>query len=278
MAQTIRDSLWIWGQEAGCLHRYSNNAWRLPGTSRMTPAEGAYYMGVPNIMVVRFANQPAPPFRQHALPLRPLKRIVWSIVGDASSTDNNRQPDLRDVIALGEDFPNLTGAIMDDFFRNNPEAPGRYTPDQIEGFRSRLHAARRPLDLYVVLYTHDLELPLQPYLDAVDVITFWTWHAKNLSALEDNFSRLERIAPGKRKMLGLYMWDFGEGAPMPADAMEHQCLMGLEWLRTGRVEGLIFLATCIADLDLEAVEYARRFIAQVGEEPLVRPAPAGGAR
>src|SRR5450759_2829000 len=48
MTGTIGDALWIWGQEAGCFHRYANNAWRLPGMSRMTPAEGAYYMGIPN--------------------------------------------------------------------------------------------------------------------------------------------------------------------------------------------------------------------------------------
>jgi len=273
LAETTRDAFWIWGHEAGWLHRHGNNAWRLPGLSRMTPAEGAYYLGVPNIMVVRVGNQPAPPFRQYALPLRPLKRIVWSIVGDSSSGENDRQPDLMEVIALSEDFPNLTGAIMDDFFRKDPSAPGRYTPEQTEGFRQQLHAARHPLDLYVVLYTHDLGFPVQAHLDSVDAITFWTWNAEELNALESNFCRLEEIAPEKRKLLGLYMWDFGACAPMPADAMEHQCRLGLHWLRAGRVDGLIFLANGVADLELEAVEYVRRFIAEVGDEPLMRQAP-----
>lgn len=265
---TIRDALWIWGQEAGCFHRNRNNCWNLPGMSRMTPAEGAFYMGVPNIMMVRFANQPMPPFRPHSIPLRPLKRIVWSIIGDSASTDNDRQPDLQEVITLAEDFPNLTGAIMDDFFRNDPAAPARFTAEQVEGFRRQLHSAGRPLDLYVVVYSRNLALPIRKYLDSVDVITFWTWQAKELEALESNFRRLEELSPQKRKVLGLYMWDFGAGAPMPLAAMEYQCRLGLEWLRKGRAEGLIFLASCIADLELDAVEYARRLIAQVGDEPL----------
>jgi hypothetical protein len=267
---TIRDAIWIWGQEAGCFHRHRDNCWNLPGMSRMTPAEGAFYMGIPNIMIVRFANQPMPPFRPYAIPLRPLKRIVWSIIGDSSSQDNDRQPDVQEVIALAEDFPNVTGGIMDDFFRNDPAAPGRFTAEQVEGFRRRLHSARRPLDLYVVAYSRSLALPIQKHLDAVDVITFWTWQARELEALESNFRRLEELSPQKRKVLGLYMWDFGACAPMPMAAMEHQCRLGLEWLRTGRVEGLIFLASCIADLELDAVEYARRLIAQVGDEPLAR--------
>ena len=34
--------------------------------------------------------------------------------------------------------------------------------------------------------------------------------------------------------------------------------------------------SCLADLEIEAVEYARRLIAQVGDEPL--PSPAGRRR
>ena len=262
-ARTIRNALWLWGHQAGSYNR--DGAFGLPGKSRMTPVEGACYLGVPNVMFVRFGNQPEPPFRQHALPMRRLNRIVWSIVGDASSKANDQQPDLKEVIALGGEFPNLSGALMDDFFSGDR---GRYTPGQISGFRRQLHAAKRPLDLYVVLYTHDLDKPVKAHLDAVDAVTFWTWKAKDLGALESNFRRLEELAPDTRKLLGVYMWDFGGQAPMPLDAMEHQCRLGLEWLRAGRVEGLVFLTNCIMDLDLEAVEYARRLIDRVGDEPL----------
>ena len=44
---------------------------------------------------------------------------------------------------------------------------------------------------------------------------------------------------------------------MPREAMEKQCATGLRWLRGGRIEGTIFLASCICDLGLETVEWAR---------------------
>ncbi len=268
MSGTIRDKLWIWGQEAGCFHRNAGNCWKLPGASRMTPTEGAHYMGIPNVMVVRFQNQPAPPFRQYALPMRSLDRVVWSIIGDAGSVDNDRQPDLDAVLDLAGAFPNVTGAIMDDFFRDRPGGPGRYSPGQVDAFRRRLHGGPRALDLYVVVYAHDLHLPIKQHLQAVDAVTFWTWKAEDLQNLEANLERLEALIPGKRTLLGIYMWDFGASAPMPRAAMEHQCRLGLDWLRAGRVEGLVFLASCIADLELEAVEYARGLIGKVGDEPL----------
>ena len=226
-------------------------------------------MGIPNIMIVRMQNQPYPPFRQHALPLKPLKRVVWSIIGDSGSKDNDKKPDLDPVINMSSDFPNLTGAIMDDFFHDNPDNPGRFTADQVAEFKQRLqHEAARPLDLYVVVYSKDLTLPIKNHLSHVDAVTFWTWHSRDLNLLESNFRKLEEELPSKRKLLGLYMWDFGASAPMPMDAMKYQCRLGLEWLKTRRIEGLIFLSNCIADLDLEAVEYARNLIAIEGEKEI----------
>jgi len=48
---------------------------------------------------------------------------------------------------------------------------------------------------------------------------------------------------------------------MPLDAMARQCELGLRWLHEGRIEGMIFLASCICDLKLETVEWARNWIA-----------------
>ena len=56
------------------------------------------------------------------------------------------------------------------------------------------------------------------------------------------------------------MWDYGAKQPMSLRAMEQQCSLGLRWLQEGRIEGMIFLAACICDLNLEAVEWTRRWI------------------
>jgi hypothetical protein len=211
-------------------------------------------------------GKPEPPFDDCAQEMRPLKRVVWSIIGDAGSTRNDTSPDLDAVIELSERFPNITGAIMDDFF-HPPDETGsisRCTVEQLAEFRDRLHGAPRLLDLWAVLYTHDLGLPVKDYLDYCDVVTFWTWHARDLGLLEDSFARMEKVVPRRRKVLGCYMWDYGDHAEMPVELMKHQCGLGLKWLQQGRIEGMIFLASCICDLGLEAVEWTRKWIAEVG--------------
>jgi hypothetical protein len=59
------------------------------------------------------------------------------------------------------------------------------------------------------------------------------------------------------------MWDYGNKKPMPLDLMKHQCEIGLRWLEEGRIEGMVFLASCICDLDLEAVEWTRGWIEEI---------------
>ena len=100
------------------------------------------------------------------------------------------------------------------------------------------------------------------------MISLWTWEAKDLERLEENFLRFKTLAPNKRTLLGCYMWDFGTGKPMPIAAMKKQCEFGLRQLQAGQVEGLIFLASNICDLDLETVEWTRRWIVEVGDQSL----------
>ena len=260
---TIRDRLWIWGHEAGA----QNDGWNLPASSRITPTEAAHYLGVPNALMVNYRGKPEPPFDQHALAMSSLERTVWSIVGDSSSKRNDEKTDLDEVIALAAGYPNVVGAIMDDFF-DSEEKVGRYSAEDLRGFQSALHNAARPLDLWVVMYSHQLEMPFERHMEFCDVITFWTWRAPDLIDLRRNFARLAERAPDTRKILGCYLWDYGLKRPMPVDAMEKQCGQAMEWLKRGEIEGIIFLASCICDLELDTVEWTKRWIADVGGESL----------
>ena len=263
---TLWDKLWLWTHEAGCADGRSG----LPGKSTITPAEGARWLGVPNLLMVVFADSPRPPFAPHAEPMRSLSRIVWSVVGDSSSTRNDEASDLEAVVDLATEFPNVVGGIMDDFF-HPPDGEGRtarWSADDVKRFRDRLHSAQRPLDLWSVIYSDQLDWPVAEHLALCDVVTFWTWRSEELDGLEEKFARLEGIAPAPHKLLGCYMWDYGAEQPMPLDRMKRQCEVGLRWLRGGRIDGMIFLASGLCDLRLETVEWTREWIASVGDDQL----------
>jgi hypothetical protein len=401
----VRDRFWMWAHEA---HSY-DDAWGLPRNGRITPVEGAHYLGVPNIILIRCAEKPAPPFEQYAVPFKSLKRVFWSVTGAGGATSDEER---EHVFQLAASLPNMTGVFMDDFFQlngsskpqwladNNPpfpvyvevelseparltavelaqsdwgtgdyrsgnvvlqvpgeggvwrevargtlpntagakvkvalngtsqrrfrvgilnthdkegarscglsgvkvwadekvvslkgaklratssyvghgpdslneeakaEAPAALSVGQLRKIRDRLVVNGRRLDLGVTLYTYQLDPVIRSHLDYCDVVSLWTWEAKDLGLLEENFARFKALVPNKRALLGCYMWDFGTGKPMPIAAMKKQCEFGLDRIRDGQIEGMIFLASNICDLGLETVDWTRRWIAEVGDQPL----------
>ena len=405
---TVRDRLWVWAHAVGSY----DNAWGLPGNSRVTPLEGAQYLGVPNLIMIRYGGKPAPPFEAYAAAFKPLKRVFWSVTGAGGATS---QEEREHVFRLAAKMPNIVGVFMGDFFHggeseppqwlaaNSPRfpvmltlrlaepaagtrleltqsawrtgdyrtatfavdlpeaaggwrevgqgtlpnqaeakvsvdlpgqavgairirllgthdtkdalgcglrrvrlfagdrevalakakveasstyagfdpqavvraeapdtrpAPAALSPDQLRAIRERLRIGVRRLDLGVTLYTHQLSPRIGQHLDLCDVVSLWTWKAQDLRHLEASFAKFRQLAPAKRVLLGCYMWDFGTNKPMPLDLMKKQTELGLKWLRAGQVEGLIFLATNVCGLNLETVEWTRRWIAQVGDQRL----------
>lgn len=262
--ETVRDRLWLWCHAAGS----HNEGWGLPRPSRITPVEAAHYMGLPNAIMVRYEGVPEPPYDQYALPFASLREAVWSVVGAAGATE---EAEREAVIELARERARFSGVIMDDFFvAGEDRASPALTVKELRRLREQLHPGGdgSPLDLWVVLYDHQLDAPVAEHLALCDVVTYWTWEAARLEKLPENFARAEKLAPKARKVLGCYMWDYGAKKPMPLSAMKMQCEQGLEWLRQGRIDGMIFLASCICDLELETVEWTRQWIAEAGAEKL----------
>jgi hypothetical protein len=223
----------------------------------MTPAEGATWLGVPNVIMVRYHGKPTPPYQECMEPLRPFPSVVWSIVGAGGETSDEERKHVLDIL---RGYPNIRGVIMDDFFKS--DGKGSLSLTQLADVRRGIEQVGRPLELWVVLYAHQLDVPVGPHLQMCDTVTFWTWKQEQLDQLEENFATVERLAPRCGKVLGCYMWDFGNSKPMSVERMRRQCELGVRWLREGRIKGMIFLASCICDLGLETVEWTRRWIAE----------------
>ncbi|MGI0134620.1 MAG: hypothetical protein ACREBW_06660, partial [Candidatus Micrarchaeaceae archaeon] len=234
---SVGDKLWIFAHVAG-----SNNGLPgLQGTSRMTPAEGAFYLNVPNLIFDAYHDRKEPckvlpepaMYDQYGISFLPLQRVVWSIVGDGGHVV---QSGLQSVREMAQRFSNITGAYMDDFFRNTLDGRevGVFTPGELTYIQKQLKIDDRTLDLWVTLYHHNLKFDVSGYLARVNVITYWTWKAKDLERLEDGFAQAEQAAPHAKKLLGCYMWDYNGHSPMPMDLMKKQCSLGLEWLKSKR--------------------------------------------
>jgi hypothetical protein len=266
---TVRDRIWVFANPANADFNFVGKR------SVMTPLEAAVYMGAPNLLMVNQdpgkGSAPGykpfePPYEQYAYALKPLKRVAWSIVGASGIT---RDEERRQVLAMARQVPNIVGVFMDDFFTDKKSGKiASLTLDQVREVQRQLKGSGKKLDLYVTLYTRQLDPAIVPYLDLIDVVTLWTWETAELDHLESNLAKLEKLSPKSRKLLGCYTSDYDRNrtpwwTPLPVPKMQRQCETGLKWLRAGRIEGIIIYGTAM-DLNWDSVEWARAWVQKVG--------------
>lgn len=266
---TVRDKLWLFATPRNGAYHWTHRR------SLMTPAEGAYYLGIPNIIMVQAlpihsekAFEPfQSPLKQYTIELRPLERIVWSITGSAGYTTPDYRKEVLDMVMT---TPSCVGLYMDDFFYTGEKLKASrrqavLTLDELRQIRHQALSGPKKLDIWVTYYTMLLDLPLQDYLKLIDVLTIWTWNSQDLKKLESNFRDIEALGPHLRKTQGCYFYDFTLRKPLTVAEMKYQCEIGLEWLRQGRIEGMVFLGNSATDQGFECVEWARNWIQKVGD-------------
>jgi hypothetical protein len=147
-----------------------------------------------------------------------------------------------------------------------PPVAASLTPRELADLRDDLQALGRPLELGVAIYDYQLGAPsIRQHLDLIDVAILWHWDPNDLRELTTNIERLRQLAPGKRTMIGLYMWDFARGCEIPLDLHRDACARALELLQSERIDGIVFLAGNLCDLDIPAVEWTRSWIAEHGD-------------
>lgn len=278
------DTCWMWGHETGQVDG-KGNTWGLDvGTNAYAMTAGAQSFGIVNLNAIRW-DKPDHLFRDS---LKGMKRVTWPITGYPKAgvkCDYDSHADW--CFAAAAEMPNVTGFDLDDFF--NPvadksqeifvDAPtGRrrtcrtaFPYAQLRELRRRMDAFPRPLDLRIVVYDElfdrcAADTDLLPSLELADTVTYWTWRAKNLDKLPENFARLRRLVPGKRILLGVYLWDFGDGKEMPRNLMERQLAVGLDLWRKGETEGFVFLCSSICNRPLPAVECAREWLSRHADD------------
>jgi hypothetical protein len=273
-AGTVRDKLWIFSNPTNADYGL------LRKRSVMSPFEAAVYMGIPNIFMVQqypgkgeetWYKPWEPPFEQYTLPLTMLRRVAWSLVGASGITKDWER---KQVLTMARRVPNFVGVYLDDFFRDKPGGEvASLSLDQLRDIQRQIKGPGKKMDIYVTFYARQLSLPIAEYLKLIDVITLWMWKPEELAEVDAHLSRLEKVAPQSRKMLGVYTVALDETKTpawtgMPIPLMQKQCEQALRWLGSGRVEGIIIYGGTTVDLGFEAVDWTREWVLKVGDTKL----------
>jgi hypothetical protein len=233
---------------------------------------------------------------QWAISFESMQRVNWAAVGSSGGGGLKTVPD---IVTLAKKYPNFTGIYLDDFIKDRSKgSDGTFTgkpamtESELKSMRDQLVKVGRPMDIWTTIYTYDLdsqhadythcEPPLVDSMKHFDVIVLWTWQSVELRDLEKNLARLEAIKPKNTRIaLGIYLWDYAGidekkkadptyrfGKPVPLDLMEHQCSLGLKWLKVGRVSDLVILGNSHLDIGIPSAPWMREWIKKHGDETL----------
>ena len=179
--------------------------------------------------------------------------------GDQSPETLSREAEKLSRLSL--QFPNVTGAIIDD-------AHGMFRYDQYdEGVPASIYSALRSanpnLTLWIVVYTHELEMTeWAAVVPHMDVANLWIWNCQNIPHLEEYVAHCAEVFPGKDIIVGAYMRDYPSVGPVPLDLLAVQFETMLKLWNEGKIAGYSILAGCLIDQHPAQAEYIREFIAE----------------
>lgn len=267
-----RDKFWIFGVRAhqDDIHLHNSQKKANRARSRITPAEAALMLDTPNVMMINCEGEPVP-FSEDAYGYAEsfcrMKQVLWGATGSGGFRVGNEE---KFICHLAETYPNICGAFLDDFtsrFRKLP--PEERKPAQIallREIREGLDRACRPMEIYVTWYWYDE--PDEEIMSYIDAITLWTWHSKDIPLLRERFEALESKFPKQKKLIGIYMYDFPERHAVDLDLMAYQCNTALEWLKEGRIDGIIFETNSVMGVGLPSEYWLRAWVDQVKDTPV----------
>lgn len=249
--ERIRDRFWLWGTKVNALKDYG-----FP-PSGMTVGDGLSMFGLGNAMMCGML----PPTEEEFSMVSHCRRLLWEMsLGEGFAFEEKLTP----ILKLHSSHPTVEGVLLDDF--SSVEIKKGARPGTLRAMRK---AMPEDLGLWIVVYSMSLDIPdLADYLEHVDGVSFWVWHARDLPAMERDLKRCNELSGGLPTILGLYLYDFGEGRPLTQAQMASQLDSGTDLLRQGHCEGLCLLASSVLDVGLESVDFARSWLRQRGNEPL----------
>ncbi len=188
-------------------------------------------------------------------------RHGWGFANWRDSHPETVRDEAANLSQVSLDHPNVTGAIIDD--ASGIFGYEAYHADRPREILGALHSANPALKLWVVVYTHELELEhwqrFRPYLD---VVNLWVWEAQHLPQLEEAVAQCAAVFPGKDIVVGSYLRDYPTMAAVPLDLMQGQYETMLRLWEQGRIVGYNILGACLIDMHPPQAEFIREFIAR----------------
>lgn len=262
MAATMQDAGWVWeglGFDPGVK------------PSIYGVGEGARYFGVPGANFIFHENTETTLAKLAHVPrvTADISKWEWyeTKATDGRFTFAQHRDDAPGRVAaeaenvgrLSLKYSNLVGAFIDD--THGVAAHENYTARTPRRIRGALHRHNPDLDLWIVVYAHELDKPYwRDWQDAATVVNLWVWDCRDLARIENAVARCRAVFPKQRLVMGIYLRDYPSRSPVPVELLEAELEAIARLMATGVLTGYSILGGCLIDQHPEQAALVRDFI------------------
>jgi hypothetical protein len=169
------------------------------------------------------------------------------------------------VARLAKEYQNITGVYCDDLLGLMKRFG--YGPREFGEVRSAIRDLNPALKLWTVVYTHEFEEGdfWTQMLPEIDVVTLWIWKSEDIIHMPQYVDECRSLFPDKPIVMGVYLRDYTQVAPIPVDWVKSQMEGIAELVETGKLSGYSILAAVLIDGHRPQADAVRDFIAAQSE-------------
>jgi hypothetical protein len=161
---------------------------------------------------------------------------------------------------MAREFQNITGVYCDDLYGLMRRS--KYGPREFGKIRSAIRNLNPSLNLWTVVYTHELEkvdfwTGIRPH---IDIVTLWIWNFENIPHLYKYVDQCRALFPDKPIIMGVYLRDYSKRMPVPLEHVQKQMNGIADLIAHGKLMGYSILAAVLIDGHRPQADAVRDFI------------------
>ena len=260
---SLMDKIWLLGETPGSHHAVKG--YKLPGVNKMTPIEGLEYFGVRNLCRMKMRSDMGMTYMEDPCIVDDkgvMDKLCLTLVGSCAwRPKEGCRDDMDELLEIAKRDKRFMAAINDDFF--SADRPEIYTPEVLRQQRYELHNwFEKPIEFWSVVYEreHIKGTDVLPWTMEYDLTTLWVWYSENVAELQDHLEWGKKLTKDGRVILGVYMYDYGNGCPISDDRMKRQLDFTYEKLVKGEIEGAMLHSSCNMDIGLNSTLITKEWL------------------
>jgi hypothetical protein len=161
---------------------------------------------------------------------------------------------------MAKKFKNITGVYCDDLFGLMKRF--KFGPKEFGNIRSAIRNINPDLNLWTVVYTHELEkvdfwTRMRPH---IDVVTLWIWNYENIDHMPEYVDKCRELFPDKPIIMGVYLRDYTKRIPVPVERVRAQMNGIADLIAKNKLAGYSILAAVLIDGHRPQADAVRDFI------------------